>query len=598
MNGRVNLVKPKRTRPRIVEVEEITRRKSLVVWWHGAITKNTRAQSVPLVVVFFKEIDELGNLASKFIKRPLAMTHLGFLRIGTVWKEGYCIAEIEHENEEFNVDFTRGTWKFVSPSIHGGLIKECDYPLRFQDDKNWLISFRIDGGKNVLIPCIEVFSRLYGRSQVIKRVLATFPWDKVRSKIFSQDQVSLSGQGGWFVKLTRRMVNGDVILAAHIEYDNYTSEAAKEIYSQIENQTEGGDKLAFVKIRPWFEGRAQVSLRGCWVNDGKTFLALRIQGCSDPKGDCITRDRDNTNQVDETTIDDGLGSGWAGAGSRSMLRAQEIIDLTDAQEPDNGSETVELEEDEFEVIGTPRVVYDQKRGRLREKSGRPRSAEHLDTFSTGEAFSSGKGVGWASIHAPVVMESRGMLRDMWNAMLYAMRVYPELIQRVEWFTFDEDFCPALEPKLIPLQPFDEHEPKDNDVRNWVYYDVQHQVPRGVLVARLTIGQRHVFVLEIQRRARTNEDESKVSEEAFQGLVFLLRKSSDFEARLGSLLSDMRSVKGVVKRLEAGFQGEAHAFKHSASRDEKVPGEAALWNALGKVGVKMPMQSGVETTGYY
>jgi len=579
MNSNVKLSKPKRARPRLAELEKITHDQSLVVWWYGSIQKNHRAKSVPLVAVFFRKIDDLGNLGG-FIQHPLALTHLGLLRVGTIWKEGYCTAEIEFDEDVFNVNFSKIGWTFVSPSTSDGLIPESDYQLKYQNDKNWLVKLELSHGRSAIIPCVEFFSRLYGRSQEIKRVLATYPWDVVKSKIFSQEQFEFSDNGCYFVKLTKRMTNGDVILAAHIKYDNYASEAAREIYSQIETQFNEGSNLAFVQVKPWFQGRAQIKLRGRWINNGKTFLALRIQGCSDPIGGDITRDRDNTNQVDETAIDDGLGSGWAGAASRSMTRYPELIDLTDTQEPDSGSETIELEEDEFEVIGTPRIVYDQKRGQIREKSGKPRPSGKLNTASTGEALGSGKEVGQASIQAPVVIGSHGVLRDMWNAMLHIKRTLPERVQKVEWFTFEQGFCSDSEPQLIALSPFGKDEIIDTDEPNWLYFDVNSKVPRGVLVARLSVDQRSIFILEIQRRPR----EGGNSEEPFRGLVFELEHEGQLESCLRTKLPLIRSFKGVVSKLEGRCPGKSKPFNHKTARDEQVAGESWLWNALNKIGI--------------
>ena len=74
-------------------------------------------------------------------------------------------------------------------------------------------------------------------------------------------------------------------------------------------------------------------------------------------------------------------------------------------------------------------------------------------FSTGEPYGSGKGVGQASIHAPIRLESQGFLRDMWNALLYLQSAYPTAIHSVSWFTFEDGFSTSPDPRLISLEPF-------------------------------------------------------------------------------------------------------------------------------------------------
>jgi hypothetical protein len=43
---------------------------------------------------------------------------------------------------------------------------------------------------------------------------------------------------------------------------------------------------------------------------------------------------------------------------------------------------------------------------------------------------------------------------------------------------------------------------------------------------------------------------------------------------------------VVQKLTGDCPGAAHAFKHAPSADEQVPCEAAIKNALRKVGVNV------------
>lgn len=59
----------------------------LVVWWYGPIFKNTRSQSVPKIYVFLRPIDQWNNLGD-VIKRETVLTHVGLLRIGSVWEKG------------------------------------------------------------------------------------------------------------------------------------------------------------------------------------------------------------------------------------------------------------------------------------------------------------------------------------------------------------------------------------------------------------------------------------------------------------------------------------------------------------------------------
>ena len=563
----------------------------LIVWWYGGIIKNYKAESVPKVVVFFRRLDKNGNLGS-FERKDIALTFLGLLRIGSIWKEGECRSEavFPTEQKQFEVDFTHGAWRFVCPSQAAKLgiekiINQSDYPLHFAKDKNWLINFPLSNDQNLLIPCTEFFVRNYGRSEEVPRVLATYGWEEVHKRFYVPfDQPVV--ENTWPVKLKSRMYNGDVVFLAHMKYDPYTAFAAKGINAQIETSFLNKEPYAFIQAGPWFEGKAQVLVSGHWINEGKTFLALRFLGGSDPQEVPIQRDRENSNKTDGALSSE-VGESTGGRPPRPIKKPAEIVDLTDQQEPDHGAASVEVEEPDFIVLGKPRDVFDVNRNKKTNSRGKPRDGGVAKIFSSGESYGSSKGVGFASIHAPVVMKLDGTLLDVWDAMLYLKKEKSELIQSVEWFTFEDGFSSNPEPKLIALLPFDKAEKVETKTRNWLYFDTASETPRGILVTRLMVCGKSVFILEIQRRPRMKKDDEGnaiADEESFAGLVFLLNDHSQFEMLLRVTLSKMRHVRGIIKNLLAGLPNSATDFRHSTANSEKVPGEAAVMNALSKIGL--------------
>ena len=564
----------------------------LIVWWYGGIVKNYRAESVPKVVVFFRKLDKNGNLGT-FERRYIALTFLGLLRIGSIWKDGECRSEAVMPTEQkLALEFTQGTWKFVSPlqaakSGSENPINPVDYHLYYPSDKNWLIDFPLANGKNLLIPCTEFFVRCYGCSEEVPRVLATYGWEKVNKRFYVPfDQPVMPNT--WPVKLKNRMYNGDVVFLAHMKYDRYTALAAKSINSQVENSFLNKEPYAFVQAGPWFEGKAQVLVSGLWINQGKTFLALRILGGSDPQEAPIQRDRENSNKIDGSA-GSALGNATDGRPSRVIKKPPEIIDLTDDQEPDHGAASVEVEEPDYIVLGERRVIIDVRRNKSTNRLNIPRNVGDLKEFSSGEPHSGGKGVGFASIHAIPIMESEGMLRDMWKALHHVKAKQPNLISSVDWFTFEAGFSSSKEPNLIGLQPFDENEEIATDIRNWLYLNVSEEAPRGILIARIIALDKTIYIAEMQRRPRTKRDSAGNvvdTEESFKGFAFMLDEQSQFEFWLGKLLSDIRHVKGIVQKLVARCPGKAASFKHSTVKDDGVPCETAVLNALKKVGVEV------------
>jgi hypothetical protein len=568
-----------------------TGNRDLMVWWYGGLSKNHQAQSVPLVEVFFRELDE-RNTPGKFLRFRIALNHLGLLRIGSIWNDGRCQSENILQEESFVTDFSSGRWHIVSPSQnhqngYANPINQNDYPLRFSHDKNWLINFTLENGKNLLIPCLEFLTRSYGRSEEVSRVLATYPWDGVANHFFAPfDQPVLPGH--WPVKLKKRMRNGDVVFLAHALYDSYTQRFAKSIYAQVEAAFNEDNTYAFIKIAPWFQGPAKIKVNGHWINDGQTFLGLQILGCSDPGGVPIHRDRENTNKTDGTTVDNESSNAWRGAPARILTKLPEIFDLTDDEEPDHGSASIEIEEPDFIVMGSPRLIVDARRSHTKSSGGHPGNNDTPGRFSGGEHHGTGNGVGYAFIYARTVMESNGVLRDMWNALLNMRKCYPDVFLMVEWFTFEDGLQDTVEPSLIGLEPFNNNDKEVTDaIRTWVYSDLAKRTPRGVLVVRIKTPTKTLYLVEIQRVIKitqTQDGALQKKEETFKGMVFTLDQQDNFKRWLHTLLSEVRYKKGILYKLTGICPGIADTYKHNTARDETMPCEAAVRNAMKKVDV--------------
>lgn len=573
--------------------------KGWIVWWYCGIYKNHNANSQPNALVAFRSLLNDGNLSDEVIHRRMPLTALGQVRVGTVWRERLCHAEVILDSEKFTVDFTKPSWKLTSfhqASEDGSPppYQHSIYPLAYPKDQNWLLEFTLPTGGRLIVPCLEFFTRCYGRSAELRRVLATYSWKAcLEQRLYAPlDEPEESDNGKWKVKLRKRLVNGDVVLLAHAKYQPYTEKAVKSIYAQIEAfHDPAGKRPAFIKVAPWFRGPAELKAKGIWfdeVDGGRSFLALQIVGCSQPEGPQILRGRENANTANQLSDYDESGRAWAGAPERTLIKPPEIVDLTGDVEPDPHAISVEIEDPDFEELGEPRVIISMRNDRAKGTSGSKVKGADASAFSSGEPHGSGQGVGYASIYAKTVMESQGMLRDMWNAMLFLKKELPSQIQSVEWFTFNEGYRGEAEPKLIGLQPFDETDEVDGTTRKWPYMDITTlQEIRGILVARIVALGMPIHIVEIQRRPQKKKDkngDTENAEEHFKGLVFLLDDQDNLKEWLQQFLSEVRYVKGVVQKVASRCPGRAATFNHSAASGDQVLCKAAVVNALEKMGI--------------
>ena len=121
---------------------------------------------------------------------------------------------------------------------------------------------------------------------------------------------------------------------------------------------------------------------------------------------------------------------------------------------------------------------------------------------------------------------------MWDAIIFISKKRPGLIRHVEWFTFEDGYSNAQEPKLITIPPFDDAADTDisTDIRNWPYLEpVSKLCPRGILVIRLRTEGRFIHIIEVQRRVKTRvDDEGKETqtEESFKGFVCSLNDQGE------------------------------------------------------------------------
>ncbi|WP_200388940.1 hypothetical protein [Thiocapsa imhoffii] len=562
-----------------------TARQPLVVWWYGGIQRNPAADSVPRVAVFLRRVLEDGTPGS-WVQLSAALTHLGLLRIGSIWSEGIARSQILFHEHTFEVDFTPGHWDFVSPSDSNTCtIDASDYLLRYPRDRNWLLRFRLRD-HDLLIPCLEYFTRCYGRSAEVRRILATYPWPEVESRMLGPcDEPDTDV--AWFQIVPPRLRITDTVFLAHLQREDAARLASKAIYSQAESAY-GRGSYAFLKIGPWFHDRAALRVTGKWINGGTAFLALGINGCSDPRGPKVVVIR----PVAGSTVDTPFGvESIEGAPVRRTLEGVDLPDLTTALEPDHDAETTEIRESDVKVIGPPRPIETVKAERPRSRNGGGAVLANDPTaFATGDPCGGGKRVGMAQVYARTVVPSAGVVQEMWNAMQALHAEYPTSVQSVHWYTFADGFRDDADFKLIGLRRFnpEEEESLAPDQKRWLYFNVAGLQPRGILVTRIVIDHRAHFVLEIQRRTRCDLSENGEwveLEEHFKGLAFTLAPGADLDAWLRDVLSALRYTKGVFGSLCARCPGMARPFVHSRSPKETDAGRTALLNALRKLGVQ-------------
>lgn len=487
-----------------------------VVWWYGGATKNTDFNQPKVILVLREFLSD--NRLGEYFTRSVPITLLGQARIGTIWKNGCCIGEVNFEKKEFEVSFDRDEWRHVS--FYESYRENYDapypfhiYPLMYKKDKNHLLKFTDGEGRNLLIPCLEFFSRCYGLSQEIKRVLAKHlfrDWDDPHSHIFSSlEEPEIDDVWSVAIKGNSKLVEADARFLAWLKYSDYAKMSAKEVYAQMDVAIDGislarKQPLVHLKVRPWHEQRARVRVRGISFNGGRSFLALNILGCSPPAGPKIKLlklIRGSGAPATET-----VGTIPASYPSRERRDLySEKLPITNRQNPDRSGPRKVVEDPEFVELAHPDMdVSPIGQEKVSHRSGVGNSVfqygeSFADRYSSDDRFGNNKGVGEVLFEAPLKLQSKGILRDMWDAFCYLRNEFPDKILKVEWFTFRKGFCGDKEPELVALEPFDNSDEVPAVVRNWPYLYSGSSQPRGALIIKVTTINDPIYVVEIERR---------------------------------------------------------------------------------------------------
>ncbi|HEB3998848.1 TPA: hypothetical protein RZV87_005240 [Escherichia coli] len=569
-----------------------------VVWWYGSLKKHKRRGEQPKITVVFREIQTDGTLCDRYYEQECLLTDLSFFKIGSVWARGRCIAEILMEEKVFNVDFSyaNGGWKINSlyHAYQEGVSLPydfSDYKLKSPYDKNWLLEFSTDGTAKIIIHPLEFFYRCYGHSDELKRVILTYSGNELRNRIFSEAYVE--GDKIFYIKLRKRMNKYDAPFASFFALDGFTQKVIERIQRQLDVCE---DRDIYLKVAPWFKGKARIKVKGFWLGNNITFLGLSVTGVSLPAGYTINYDRDNSNLVDEKA-EQGSRQAWSNVPVRHIKNPDEPFSVDNAFSPDSGASTLEVEASVFEFLDDGCVLSPLRRKKAKYTSATKNESDLHSLYSVNEVVDEHNSIstGYMSLadkNEPerLYMESKGIVRDMWNAMVYLREAYSERVKSLDWYTPENSFLNTQEPELIAIPEFNESEAENDKISrsiiNWPYLDAMNKKDiRGFLISRMLIDDNVIYFMEIQRRVCNEETMNSVSEvEKFKGLVFTLDNECEIDKWVSLLAHESRFVKGILQKIVGKCPGTAMTYKHSPAKNEPVACYSALLNALSKTGV--------------
>ncbi|MBC9252833.1 hypothetical protein A9179_21420 [Pseudomonas alcaligenes] len=530
---------------------------------------------MPVVTVIFRALK--NDVPGGYFRAQLPLSSLPHYRKGTIWRKGQCISDTEAEEERFNVNFSPAGWSLTSRAElcaegNSHIFPDREYPLLWRDrDKCRLINFKLADEKNLLIPCTEYFVRAYARNMEICRALATLRWSDVMSAFYDPP---LRSELRWQVNPSGIMRFYDAIFLGHLLYEDYTEMRVKHINSQFISSSPG--KEIFLDVAPWFEGPGELLCRGRWINQGRTFICLDLIGSSEPLGQQIEWQR---KQVDTSSGVD--GGNMLLPRPITTLAAEEFLAEASNIEPDRHAEIKIVKARTFKRLGQKRSVIKIKRAVQANRGRMGPKPPKAETHSSGTGTGSGKNTGKIEHISEIELESRGFLRDIWNAFKTIQAANLERVSELSWYTPNHGFRNQSDPQVILIPPADDH--PDSKVRAWVYLDKETYLRRGLMVLKMKIDGVDYLCLEIQR---------KEAEEGgtIKGHAGLLMKSSmcaqeEITEFVEDVCSRIRYAIGSFKNIRSTFPEQTKIFNHM-QKDQKILYRKTLINAFEELGVEL------------
>jgi len=190
---------------------------------------------------------------------------------------------------------------------------------------------------------------------------------------------------------------------AHFEHDEWTENAAKKIYPQIEaeyDSTKPEGWPIFIEVEPWFKEKTSITLRDISFENGNAFLGLQVMGYDLSMGRRIVS---LLKRRDGKFVEENMGeSGGRGRVKLEIVTPPDEAIITDDLEPNQGGSIAEMANMELATRNPGREIIETIEP-IEGQSSQDHFSETLSpAFSTGEPQGTGGTIGLASIHTPHV----------------------------------------------------------------------------------------------------------------------------------------------------------------------------------------------------
>jgi len=293
-----------------------------IVWWYGPIyLKNSTSSTAPEVDVLMRTANQgLIKKTNNFYVYKVPLPELSIVRIGSLWKGQKSLGKLEQKSTstKFKFDLSNYTPTFVKTfdSDNGEFIIQHDkysfsYPFHKDDKKSKalfgaskLTKLVASNGTSVLIPSLEVLTSMYTPNEIdIRRKLITQDFNTLLNGYIDPKESELINQDTYSIHLKNPKDISNSVFLAHLALNPITRSRVSGIWPDLQTQSKNRYKERQPSIPPYHSADLEISVNGIWLDDGETFLVLRVNKFSLPSEMKVQRviQTSGTNNNDDAT---------------------------------------------------------------------------------------------------------------------------------------------------------------------------------------------------------------------------------------------------------------------------------------------------------
>ncbi|CRM90425.1 hypothetical protein [Pseudomonas sp. 22 E 5] len=438
-----------------------------------------------------------------------------------------------------------------------------EYPLRVlptDDVLSDVLCLTSSKGQKVLIPCIEFLYRCYGSTSDMARILVTYPWDRVTDLLYADTRKDAES---WLVQPRPYIPNDDVLFLAWARYDTYAQNAAKLLYAQLDNARGREMKAASLQVKPWFQGPAELRVRGLWSEHEDTFLCLEVTGMSQPQ----SRSYDIRRDILSAQKQEDEAPHKIGRVKRELPKQHDPFAITDLLEPDKDSFTWSKPDPSFQILG-PQCSYTTS---FEERPSPPRRSVRVppgdkSLLSTGDPTGYQKDVNKITAVAKRVVGDGGILTAMWEELI-RLKGANKGLSSLAWQSETQGFVQEADFRLVSLPRFSEADSPSDAAWRWLAYPANANHARGMLVIRATIGNRTFYLIEFQRKKVLKKN--VYGEEKISGLLMEINSATEAKLVISRIRDEIRFCSGNFRKLKTPINHPHWIYRHSPSTSKTV-----------------------------